>query len=125
MKYTVSAKIPPFSIEGIPVFAGLDFQITSEMDKEEFLATLPHLVEMEKIIMPEIRQAQHDIREWFARFGSAVWPDLMALVKGWSDNQTELNKGYAADTRLDRELEREIKRAALARDYADLKYKGN
>lgn len=80
---------------------GIAVSFGTEYDKDEFMALLPHVQEMTKLVMPHVLETRKQIFDMWRDFGRAVresvLPEALALVKAHLDSEM-------ADNELDRQI---------------------
>jgi hypothetical protein len=81
VKSNFKVTVPEIKIEGRSAFPGLVIDANLEYSADEFLALLPHVVELRKVIGEQLAEARTELLTFVRDASAAVGPDLMAMAK--------------------------------------------
>lgn len=103
MKNTLKFAVPEVKIEEVTVFPGLTLDVNIEYSSEEFLALLPHVIDFQKVIGPQIAELRTQILDFLRAAGAAVTPELLAMGHQLLDFQiAQIRSSDTAETDFDK-----------------------
>ena len=105
MKSNFNFSLPEFKINESAVFPGLAISANLEYSAEEFMAVLPHVVELRKVMGQISTDLRRDMLAFLSAAGAAITPELLRTIQQATEAYL-LSTGTESDQALRHKQER-------------------